>query len=475
MRDTAWERPFPTKFRRRLAVFCAASVAVATGLFGAGSFLFIRHDKLERFEANARREARIQLMKATARPREDLQELARELTTGGQAQVVLVGEAVASSHERLGPPDVPDALRDNAPAGLPAAMTDRPHGSFLVIAGRVPTTSATAYFFFDHRDVAHDITMVARVLAVAWIIVIAVSTGLCYRLARQALWPVRRAADAATDLANGLLRTRLPVEGDDEFAAWAQSFNHMVDELERRIAREQRFTADVAHELRTPLASLVTAASMLDANLDSLPPAARRPAELIVQELRRLRQLVEDLLEVSGLESGHDPVVVTDVELRERVRQLLLSRGWGDRVRLEGPHVRVATDPRRIDRVVENLVDNAVRHGRDPVVVTVRPTPDEVLVEVCDAGAGMPAGEVPRLFEPFFKRDPSRRGPGSGLGLAIAAEHARLLGGRVVVTSDPGQRTCFALVVPRRSDLGSEVSDVPGEAAPPRAGGGDAT
>lgn len=462
MSDAASPRPFPTKFRRRLAVFCAAAVAVATGLFGAGSFLFIRQDKLGRFEANARREARIQLMRATVQPGEDLQELALELTTGGRAQVVLAGERVASSDERLGLSDVPARLREEARAGLPTARAEGPQGSVLVIAGRVPGTSTLAYFFFDHRGVSHDITIVARVLAVAWLIIVAVSTVVCSRLARQALWPVRRAADAATDLANGLLRTRLPVEGDDEFAAWAQSFNHMVDELERRIAREQRFTADVAHELRTPLGSLVTAASMLDANLDSLPPPARRPAELIVQELRRLRQLVEDLLEISRLESGHDPVTVTDVELRERIRLLLVGRGWAESVRLEGAHVRLSTDPRRIDRVVGNLVDNAFRHGGLPVTVTLRETPEEVVIEVADGGEGIPADQVRRLFEPFYKRDPSRRGPGSGLGLAIAAEHTRLLGGRITVTSEVGRGTSFSLVLPRRGDpvtAGGDVSN----------------
>lgn len=450
--SAAATRPFPTKFRRRLALLCAASVAVATGVFGGGSFAFIRHDKLERFEASAGREAHLQLLKTKARPGEDLEALAAELATGGRAPVVVVGDGVASSDDRFGMAAVPPRLRRRRPAGLATAVTAGPHGTFLVVAGGVPGSTTVAYFFFDRGDVSRDITVVARALAVAWLVVMAVSIATCSRLARRALWPVRRAANAATDLANGLLRTRLPVEGDDEFAAWAQSFNQMVDELERRIAREQRFTADVAHELRTPLGSLVTAASMLEADLDSLPSPVRRPAELIIQELRRLRQLVEDLLEISRLESGHDPLTLTDVELRERIGQLLASRGWADRVRLEGQHLAVRSDLRRIDRVVGNLVDNALRHGRDPVVVSVQESRDEVVIEVADAGDGIDADEVAQLFEPFYKRDPARRGPGSGLGLAIAAEHARLLGGHITVTTEPGLGTSFTLVLPHDHD-----------------------
>lgn len=294
--------PFPTKFRRRLAVFCTGAVAAATALFGIGSFLFIRHDKLQRFEASARREARLHLEMAGARPGADLSQLARRLAAAGRAEVVIVAARAVCSHGRIDASAVPDTLRRQPPEGLPTAAAQIPQGTFLVVAGRLPTPAATAYFFFDRDEVSHDIVTVGRALLGAWVVVVAMATAACSRLARRVLWPVRRAADAATDLASGLLRTRLPVEGDDEFAAWALSFNRMVDELERRIEREQRFTANVAHELRTPLGSLVTAASMLEASVDALPPAARRPAELIVQELRRLRRLVDDLLEISRLE-----------------------------------------------------------------------------------------------------------------------------------------------------------------------------
>lgn len=457
--------PFPARFRRRLAVFCAGAVGVFTAAFGIGSFLFIRNDMLERFEANALREANLQLRMAAARRDDRPERLVRVIAGEGRAAVVLVAGEAVSSHPGLGAGDVPAELAGAAGDRLRSAVTAADGRTYLVVAGPVGGSAARAYLFFDRGDVSHDISVVARSLAVAWIVVVAAACAACDRLARRALWPVRRAADAANDLASGLLQTRLPVEGKDEFAAWAWSFNRMVDELDRRIAREQRFTADVAHELRTPLGSLLTATTMLEAQREALPEQARRPAELIAQELRRLRRLVDDLLEISRLEAAGEALLTADVELRERIRQLLVSRGWDDRVRLVGPHVRVATDARRVDRVVGNLVDNAVRHGKEPVTVTLRSTDDAVVIEVEDHGEAVPPEEVSRLFEPFFKRDPSRRGPGSGLGLAIAAEQARVLGGDLSAESRPGAGMCFALVLPAPPPSSGGAAP---EAGPPR-------
>ena len=141
-------------------------------------------------------------------------------------------------------------------------------------------------------------------------------------LARRRLRPVGQASDAARSLAEGLLETRLPVEGRDEFGSWAQSFNEMAAALETKIAdlsaaqaRERRFTADVAHELRTPLTALVGEASLLAEHLESMPPESRRPAELLVADVGRLRRLVEDLMEISRFDAGQESVHAETVDL----------------------------------------------------------------------------------------------------------------------------------------------------------------
>jgi two-component system sensor histidine kinase MtrB len=322
---------------------------------------------------------------------------------------------------------------DAVPAGLPARVRDD---------GRAAAN--TSLEGESYRVVG------ARVLAVGWVLVVGASAVVGRAVARRTLRPVREAATAASALAEGLLDTRLQVRTGDEFGAWAFSFNTMATALDEKIAalvaardREARFAADVSHELRTPVASLVAAAGLLEQQ--DLPEPARRPAELVAEGARRLRLLVEDLLELFRLEAGHEPTEL-DAHPLARVTAASVDRaGWSDEVDLEvlsDPFVLV--DPPRFDRVLVNLVANGLRHGGGEVTVTVG-RDGAPAVEVRDQGPGIAAEDLAHLFEPFFRSDSSRSGPGSGLGLSIAAENARSIGGRIEVTSTPGQGATFAL------------------------------
>jgi two-component system, OmpR family, sensor histidine kinase MtrB len=269
------------------------------------------------------------------------------------------------------------------------------------------------------------------------------------------LRPVARASAAAHSLAEGLLETRLPVERTDEFGAWAASFNEMADALEAKItalseaqARERRFTSDVAHELRTPLTALVAEASLLAEQLDRLSPDARRPAELLVADVRRLADLVEDLMEISRLDAGQTRVREEDVDLSSLVAAIVRSRRWDGRVRVEGDEVVLSSDSRRLERIVANLIGNALEHGGREVGVRVGRDGIGVFVEVTDHGPGIRREDLPHVFDRFYKTDPSRASPGSGLGLAIALENARLLGGDIDVWSEVGTGTRFTLRLP---------------------------
>jgi signal transduction histidine kinase len=271
-------------------------------------------------------------------------------------------------------------------------------------------------------------------------------------LARRTLRPVARASEAAHSLAEGLLETRLPVEGRDEFGAWAQAFNEMAEALEEKIAalsaaqaRERRFTADVAHELRTPLAALVGEASLLAEHLDRMPPESRRPAELLISDVGRLRALVEDLMEISRLDAGAEAVHTEPVDLATLTKAIVRARGWDGRVQLEADETAIETDPRRVERILSNLIGNALEHGGDRADVRVGRENGRAFVEIADHGPGIPPEHLPHLFERFYKADPSRSGRGSGLGLAIAQENARLLGGAIEVWSEPGHGSRFTL------------------------------
>jgi two-component system sensor histidine kinase MtrB len=247
----------------------------------------------------------------------------------------------------------------------------------------------------------------------------------------------------------------LPVESRDEFGAWAASFNEMAEALETKItalseaqARERRFTSDVSHELRTPLTALVAEASLLAEHLDRMPDEARRPAELLVNDVARLRDLVEDLMEISRLDAGEARVRLEPVDVGSLIATAVRSRRWDDRVGIDRDEVVISTDPRRLERIVANLVGNALEHaGRD---VSVRVGKDGLgaFVEVTDTGPGISPDRLPHVFDRFYKADSSRAGPGSGLGLAIALENARLLGGNLDVWSEVGRGTRFTLRLP---------------------------
>ena len=326
---------------------------------------------------------------------------------------------------------------------------------YLVAGGRAPASQAELYFFFSEETLHDDISQLGTILLAGWGIIVALSAAAGAILARRILRPVGQASEAAHALAEGLLETRLPVETDDEFGAWAAAFNEMADALQERIhalaeaqARERQFTSDVAHELRTPVTALVGEASLLAEHLDRLPDGARRPAELLVEDVGRMHRLVEELMEISRLDAGREDVQVELVDLEALSADLLRSRGFEGAVEFEAEPVVVETDPRRVERVLSNLIENASIHGGPDVEVRVGRNGAAARVEVRDSGPGIAPEHVPHVFERFYKADPSRSGTGSGLGLAIARENARLLGGEITVWSEVGSGTHFTLTLP---------------------------
>jgi two-component system sensor histidine kinase MtrB len=250
----------------------------------------------------------------------------------------------------------------------------------------------------------------------------------------------------------------LPVERADEFGTWAISFNRMADALQEKIealtaahARERRFTSDVAHELRTPLTALMTSATFLRSQQHLMDADARWAADSVVSQVGRLRDLVEELLEISRMDSGQAAVSRYDIDLPWLLRTLLASRRWEDRVSLDMQVDRLNTDPRRLERIVANLVDNAFAHGDGPVEIAARREGQQLVISVGDRGPGIDPEALPHIFERFFKSDPARGG-GSGLGLAIARENARLLGGDLTVARSDPNGTVMTVLLPLHED-----------------------
>ena len=439
----------PVRLRRRLTIAFVLVAGVSTAALALASYVMLSRARFDESLSRASGDLSYQLLLAQHFLPLDEQgttDLLASFESGGRHVVLIRGDQLAASNPSF---EVRPSASTRALAASGDAVFERVTGArgsdLLIVGGRVPGSTAELYVVHSEDGVHDGLAQVRGALLAAWIGVLLVSALVGHLLARRLLDPVGRAARAARAVAEGLLATRLPVKGRDEFGAWAESFNRMAEALEVKINRERRFTADVAHELRTPVTALVAAASLLKEHLTALPPEAGRPAELLVSDVVRLRRLVEELMEISRLDSGLQDVIARPVELAGQVTAIVAERGWRDTVKVTGAGAWVWTDPRRLERVLANLIANAIEHGSaDDVCVDVSGN----CVTVTDRGPGIAPEHLPRIFERFFKVDPARSAPGSGLGLAIARENARLLGADLRVRSEPGVGTRFRLELP---------------------------
>lgn len=448
----------PGGFRRRLTIAFLLVAASAGGLLAITSFVLIRQYRYQTFQDHAREGAELSLLST---PRDvslrDFEALVTEFRRrGGFETIARVDGTVFSSDPALSLDDVPeDLLAAESPGELAMSDTTVGNDRYLVIGGGPREQSSRLYFFFPRNDLIASITELRNVLVVGWLVAVAGAALVGRRVARRTLRPVRAAAEASRSLAEGLLETRLTRLSDDEFGLLGHAFNEMADalqakmeQLERTAERERQFTADVAHELRTPLAAMMSATALVEDGLEDLPPAVRRPVQLLIKDVHRLRSLVLELLELSRLDAGqvarHLEPLSLEVALeaalsacdRDHVIDIDVSRG-----------LHVIADRARFRRVIVNLVDNALRHGAPPVAIEARRQGDYVAIRVLDRGPGIGHGDPSQLFRRFFKADAARTSDGAGLGLAIALENARVQGGDLHAANRADGGSCFSFLL----------------------------
>jgi two-component system, OmpR family, sensor histidine kinase MtrB len=446
----------PGGLRRRLVVAFVLVAAISAGSLAIASFLLVRQARLQG-PLNARAaEARQDLILATAiRFPEASGFVAAYEQPGTHAVLVFPHSRTVPSNPQVNPA-IPASLRGIVGQGKLGYERFEVSGKpYLVLGAKVPRSAAQLYLLFDEASVQGNLNQLRNTLAIAWLGVVLLAALIGRVLALRTLEPVARASEAARLMADGRLDTRLPAGPSDEFGAWAAAFNEMADALAAKIAelvaareRERRFTANVAHELRTPLAALVAEASVLSEQGNQLPDPARRPVELLIADVRRLRTLVDELMEISRLDAGTEPVQQRVVDVRSIATALISAQGWQDKVAVRGGPVTLATDPRRVERILANLIGNAIEHSGRDISVRTGADGDGGWVEVADGGPGIPAEHLPHVFERFYKADSARTGAGTGLGLAIALENARLLGGTISVASDVRGGSMFRLALP---------------------------
>lgn len=341
----------------------------------------------------------------------------------------------------------------------------------------VPTAGQyELYLVYNVRDVQQTLDFVQQTLLIGSLLLVATIGLVTFLVTRLAINPVRVAAETAEKLADGQLEERIPVKGQDVIATLARSFNRMADSLQRQITQlaalsrvQQRFVSDVSHELRTPLTTIRLAGDVLYEQRDQFSPTTARTAELLHAQVDRFEVMLADLLEMSRYDAGAVEIDTEPTNLvrlveesLEAIRPLADEKGSELRLVAPGGYFEAEVESRRIRRILQNLLGNAVDHGEGrPIVVYVDSDREAVAIAVRDYGVGMDAAQLERVFDRFWRADPSRQRTtgGTGLGLAIAAEDAQLHGGTIDVWSVPGEGTCFRLTLPR--ERGSSITHSP--------------
>jgi two-component system sensor histidine kinase MtrB len=340
----------------------------------------------------------------------------------------------------------------------------------LIVGEPVPARTGLfeLYYIFPLTSEQQTIALLHRTVLLSGLVLVLLVVSIALLITRQVVRPVRVAAETAGLLAAGDLAQRITVRGTDDIARLGRSFNDMAGSLQRQFRRledlsklQRRFTSDVSHELRTPLTTIRMASELLHSGRDDFPPELSRSAELLRNELDRFEALLADLLEISRHDAGAAHLESETADIRGVVAATveshrLLADRHGAQVSVHAPDepVNVDMDSRRVERILRNLLGNALDHSEGrPVLITIAHDDSAVAVTVRDHGVGLRPGEAGLVFNRFWRGDPSRSRltGGSGLGLAISLEDARLHDGWLQAWGERGRGAQFRLTLPKQA------------------------
>jgi two-component system sensor histidine kinase MtrB len=493
----AWRRSVQARVVLSTLLLCTIVVAMVGWVLLRSVADGLVKDKAQESVAQAEagfREARVELapgaLSETASESEALTSLVATLASrGGNArtyEVVLTGPLDRS---------VPDALRREVESDVGTYWTytrlaydsdapaeDKPSEPAVAVGSQVQVPSTgdvyALYYLFPMGEQEQTLELLQRALIFSALALLVLVAGVAWLVTRQVVSPVRLARRIAERLAAGRLDERVHVTGEDDIARLGVSFNQMAASLQQQIRQfeelsvlQRRFVSDVSHELRTPLTTVRMAADVLHDAKDRFDPITARSAELLQAELDRFESLLANLLEISRFDAGAAGLELDTVDLCEVAEQVVRStQALAERasVRLVVSAAQrpclVEADVRRVERVVRNLVANAISYSQSPVVV-VRIDGDDAAaaLAVRDFGIGLQPGEATLVFNRFWRSDPSRVrvSGGTGLGLAISREDALLHGGQLEAWGEPGRGSQFRLTLPRRAGGAYKRSPIP--------------
>jgi signal transduction histidine kinase len=434
------------------AMLLSTVVAVSTYTIAQNRLLSVEEERAQtRFFSNAN-----QVRRALDSIADDTDDEARDqLYADIIEQRVLIGTGTrallispsGSSHGRLSDLEIPDELQaaivTDRLAQTRYRVEDPEAGSTNFIIGiSLNDLEAKYYEALNLGPLESTMDDLEVILILVATLASLAGAALGYYSARRALAPVTRISTAAQAIAAGDFKTRLDLQADRDLAVLSSSFNEMVDALGARIERDERFTSDVSHELRSPLMTLTASVEVLERRKASLPDVAQTAVDLLRADLTRFENLVEDLLEISRMDAGAVQLASSSFGLTEFLENVI-AQSRSPEIQIHHPdrdaNLVINADKRRLAQVITNLIDNAKKYGGGATGISFRQIGDCAQIVVEDRGPGVPAEDRQRIFDRFSRTssDAGRRGSGDGgvgLGLSLVAEHVRLHGGRVWVT-----------------------------------------
>jgi two-component system sensor histidine kinase MtrB len=411
-------------------------------------------------------------------------------STGGYYVIVESQLGIQKSSNDISESSVPENLREwvqsrhndtrlwKAPTEVRTLSGQNVPGEAFGTVLQVPGTEGyQVYVIFPMEQEAETLRSLQRAVVITGAVLIFLLTFIAGLVARQVVSPIRAARRAAERLASGNLEDRMTVRGKDDLARLALSMNYMASELQKQITQleelsrvQQRFVTDVSHELRTPLTTVRMAAEMLYEAREDFDPVASRSAELLQVELDRFESLLSDLLEISRFDAGAAVLAPAETDINQLVERVVggtasLADSSDTEIRIHSPGpISAEIDSRRIERVLRNLLVNAIEHGESrPIDILLASDDHAVAIAVRDHGVGFEAAQAKQVFHRFWRADPSRerRIGGTGLGLSISMEDTRLHGGWLNAWGRPGRGAQFRVTLPRRAGDILEQSPLP--------------
>ena len=491
-----WWRSLP--LRVVLTVFLASVLVLVLGgfLLMQQATIGVLDGKKETAKNEARQAvntAQEQLYAADLTAEVNVDKLLLDLATGfasraEQYEVIIIAHGQTITAGNAAVTSIPDRLRQQVEGSDKLLMTsteinyrDLRASVPGLVAGATLTVLGTGryqiYLMFPLTQEIATLAVLRYAVVTTGAILVILLTFIAALVSRQVVTPVRAARRAAESLASGNLRDRMKVRGKDDLARLGTSMNYMASELEKQIntleelsAVQQRFVSDVSHELRTPLTTVRMAAEVLYEARDDFDPVAARSAELLQNELDRFDALLSDLLEISRFDAGVAQLSVEEVDLRDLVYRVVeanerLAETYQTEIAVhESGEAKAEVDTRRIERILRNLLVNAIEHSEGhPIDILIETDDAAVAIAVRDHGVGFEASQARQVFHRFWRGDAARARTvgGTGLGLAIAMEDANLHGGWLTAWGRPAMGAQFRLTLPRNVGAILETSPLP--------------